>query len=389
MNICVHSWFILNLKNQTFILQLIEPQHQPGQDIPTHTEPQCPSCGETLSTLPLLCPHCNASVTDQSTQAEQQLREEKFANAFFARRAPVTYAILAFNIAIYLMMALFSPNPVRMLISGNYPAALIAFGAKTDMLIWAGDQWFRLITPIFIHIGFVHLIVNSYTLFMAGPFVERLYGSARFALIYLLSGIGGVLGSFGAFFIPWVILRSSEPATKGLLTSLANFFLRYSNPSAPGAGASGALFGLCGVLLVAGYKYRRILPSDFRPLLGSGILPIIILNLLLGFVSLFIHDMRFFGINIPFIDNAAHIGGLITGIILAMVIPYLSPNQIRLTRAEIAVLIICLLAVAWSFFRAYQVHPPLAPRRTQQVASLPKPLIKSLAIPSDMQEEKI
>ncbi|HYE74159.1 MAG TPA: rhomboid family intramembrane serine protease, partial [Blastocatellia bacterium] len=266
------------------------------------------------------------------TEAEEQTHEQRFIRAFFARSIPLTFSILAFNIAIYLLMTYFSPDPKAMLISGGDRSTLIAFGAKTDLLLWNGGQWFRLITPIFIHIGLLHLIINSYALFMIGPLAERLYGSARFAVIYLLTGIGGVLGSAATFAVPWLIFTSNDLASNSTLAKLARFLLQHSNPSATGAGASGAIFGLVGLLFVAGYKYRRELPPQFRQTLGSGMLPFIILNLFLGFY-------------IDSIDNAAHMGGLITGIILALVIPYLSPNHIRLTRGEIVILIVCLLAV--------------------------------------------
>src|SRR5687767_15948295 len=108
-----------------------------------------------------------------------------------------------------------------MIVSGETEDSqtLIAFGAKTNALLQSGE-WFRLITPIFIHAGLLHLLLNSYALWMVGVQVEKLYGSARFLLIYLLSGIGGVAGSyFGQAFMS----RQGD---------------------APSVGASGAIFGL-------------------------------------------------------------------------------------------------------------------------------------------------
>src|SRR5581483_7470574 len=102
------------------------------------------------------------------------------------------------------------------------------------------------------------------------------------------------------------------------------------DPTIPGAGASGAIFGLCGVLLVFGYKYRADLPPVFRRAFGAGVLPMIAINLLIGYL-------------VPFIDNSAHVGGLMTGIVLA-------------------VLAVCVAIVAYSFMRAYQQGGKYLPR---------------------------
>ena len=77
----------------------------------------------------------------------------------------------------------------------QYQDALVDFGAKVNELIGKGEYW-RFVTPMFIHIGAMHLLVNMYSLYMIGPPVERLYGTARFLVMYVLSGIGGVACSY-------------------------------------------------------------------------------------------------------------------------------------------------------------------------------------------------
>jgi hypothetical protein len=106
----------------------------------------------------------------------------------------------------------------------------------------------------------------------------------------------------------------------------------------PAAGASGALFGLIGVLFVFGIKFRRELPEGFKRAFGTGLLPIILINLFVGYL----------GRN--FIDNAAHIGGLVSGAVFALVIGYKRPGE----RASVAVFwhilqILALLLVVASF----------------------------------------
>jgi rhomboid protease GluP len=247
---------------------------------------------------------------------EQQAKAERhFLNALFSRATPVTYAILIFNFVIYLLMALVSGDSfLEAFVYMNNPGTLIDFGAKTNELL-EGGQWFRLITPIFIHGGLLHLALNSYAIWVIGPIAEKLYGSARFLLIYLLAGVGGVVGSYlgGMGQPPWI----------------------------PGVGASGAIFGLFGLLFAFGYRYRDELPLNFRRAVTTGILPVILINLFIGFT-------------IPAIDNSAHIGGLLTGGMLGFVIPYIAPGRARASRLGLAILVGCVVVIAYSFARAYQ-----------------------------------
>jgi rhomboid protease GluP len=150
------------------------------------------------------------------------------------------------------------------------PEVLIRFGAKANVLIAQGQVW-RLLTSIFLHIGPMHLFFNSYALFIFGVEVERVYGSARFLTIYLLAGLYGSLVSF-AF-----------------------------GPNLS-AGASGAIFGLLGVMVAYFRRHRETFGDWGRQRLFS-LLGVAGFNLVLGFT-------------VPGIDNLAHLGGLITGVVL-------------------------------------------------------------------------
>ncbi|ESU30671.1 hypothetical protein G3A_21335 [Bacillus sp. 17376] len=143
-------------------------------------------------------------------------------------------------------------------------STLIKFGAKFNPLILEGE-WWRFFTPIIIHIGMLHLFMNTLALYYLGTMVERLYGNLRFLFIYIFSGFAGVLASF--IFSP--------------------------NLS---AGASGAIFGCFGALLYFGVAKPRL----FWRTLGLNILIVLGINLAFGFT-------------IPGIDNAGHIGGLAGG----------------------------------------------------------------------------
>ena len=160
---------------------------------------------------------------------------------------------------------------------------LIQYGAKFNPLIFEGE-WWRFVSPIFLHIGFLHLLMNSFALFYIGPAVERAYGKWKFLFIYFLAGILGTIVSFA--FSPFL-----------------------------SAGASGAIFGCFGALLYIGVYNRKV----FFRTMGSNLLIVVGINLALGFV-------------IPNIDNAGHIGGLIGGFLAALIVqlPHQKKVLIRL-----------------------------------------------------------
>jgi rhomboid protease GluP len=286
---------------------------------------RCDNCGQPTPVNLPQCVNCG-TISAQSMVADQQARaERRFLSTLFSRATPVTYSILIFNLIIYFLISFVSSGDIiKNLLGGSDQWTLIAFGAKVNELIEAGE-WFRFVTPIFIHIGLLHIATNSYALWVIGPLVERLYGSARYLLIYLLSGIGGVIGSF-------------------IWQEMMN------RPAGVSAGASGAIFGLFGLLAVFGYRYRSEMPPNFLTAIKSSVLPVILINLFIGF-------------SLQFIDNAAHVGGLISGAILAFLIPYLAPGSKRVTRFGLTVISICIAVIVYSFARAYQVSGPILDKR--------------------------
>ena len=149
---------------------------------------------------------------------------------------------------------------------------LLLFGANLDVLT-KGGQYYRLITSIFLHIGIWHIFCNMYSLYIIGKEVESFFGKIKYLIIFLLSGVAGSI--------------------------MALCF----NHNTISAGASGAIFGLLGALLYFGYYYRTYLGMAIQ----KSIIPVIFINLLIGFVF-------------PGISNAAHIGGLVGGILTAMMV---------------------------------------------------------------------
>lgn len=192
--------------------------------------------------------YITAKVSDEQVQA----RKEK---------PYVTYVLLAIQIAVFLIMTFTGGT-------SNNTFNLVRWGAKFNPLIFAGE-WWRFITPMFIHIGLLHLLMNSVVLYIIGPMAEKLYGKWRYALIYVLSGITGVVASFA-------------------------FNINVA------AGASTAIFGIFGALL-----YLVVLkPHIYARSLGISIAGLVVVNLV---VDLFSQG----------IDLAGHIGGLVGGFLIA------------------------------------------------------------------------
>src|SRR5258706_8167651 len=110
-----------------------------------------------------------------------------------------------------------------------------------------------------------------YSLWMVGPYVEKLYGSAKFVVFWVLSGIAGVVASY------LTVLQPGSP-----WTGISFIFKSQDGLS---AGASGALFGLLGVLFVFGIKFRNELPEGFKRAFGTGLLPVLMINLFIGYLG--------------------------------------------------------------------------------------------------------
>lgn len=248
-----------------------------------------------------------------------------YARAILARPYIFTIVFLVANFFVFLLMWEASDMSSTVLFGAFPESVLLSFGAKTNYYIRHEHEYWRFITPVFIHVNLTHLLINMYGLWVLGPWVEKLYGAARFVVFWIVTGIAGVVASF------LTVIPGARPGILG------SFLIK--NHDDPSAGASGALFGLVGVLFVFGLKYRRELPDGFKRAFGTGMLPVILMNLVIGFL------LR--GV----IDNAAHLGGLVSGAAIAAVVSYKRPGQpASVTIAWRVVQITALLLVLLSFF---------------------------------------
>jgi membrane associated rhomboid family serine protease len=217
----------------------------------------------------------------------------RFARAVLSRPYIFTIVFIIANVFVFFLTSQAGAD--------QNPSVLLHYGAKYNQLIDANGEWWRFITPIFLHGNVVHLLMNMYGLWVIGPYVERLYGSAKFVFFWVVSGIAGVVASY----------LSVQPALHNS-GSLGRFLFKAHD--AVSVGASGALFGLIGVLFIFGIKFRRELPEGFKRAFGTGMLPTILINIFIGYI-------------IPVIDNAAHMGGLMMGALLALVVGYKRPGE--------------------------------------------------------------
>lgn len=229
-------------------------------------------------------------VTDSINKKNE--KRTKMAEKIFSYKKPIiTYTLIAICIFIFALMYILGNG-------SESSETLINFGANYDLLTKDGE-YYRLFTSMFLHIGIMHLICNMYSLFIIGKEIENLFGKVKFLIIYIGSGLCGSILSL-AF-----------------------------NSNTVSAGASGAIFGLLGSLLYFGYYYRTYLGATIK----SSILPVIIINLVIGFLS-------------SNIDNACHIGGLVGGIFLTMLVgvPGKESKIDRINGIILTVIYICFIS---------------------------------------------
>lgn len=183
------------------------------------------------------------------------------------KKYKVTYTIIILNILVYLIEIIKSRNLIDINIY-----TLIQMGAKVNILINRGEIY-RLITSTFLHGGIMHILFNMSALNIIGKEVEYIYGSKKYILIYILSALSGSLFSY------------------------------LFNPNSVSVGASGAIFGLLGAMLVFGLKEKNKIGKQYV----KNILETLVINVIIG-------------ITISNIDNYAHLGGLIIGAISALIL---------------------------------------------------------------------
>ncbi|MCM8531242.1 MAG: rhomboid family intramembrane serine protease [Lentisphaeraceae bacterium] len=214
---------------------------------------------------------------DPYVELRRQMQEEKKIGEFVrginanVKDIYVTKAIIAINIAVFVFMAIKGVSVIN-----PETKDIEVWGGNLSGYTMFGESW-RLVSCMFLHIGIIHIFFNMMVLWSLGNLIEKFFGHVNFLLLYFFSGLVGSLAS-----VVW-------------------------NPFVVSAGASGAVFGvfgaMCGFLIVK----RRDLPRTFYDEMKKNAFLFLGLNLAFGF-------------SVPNIDMAAHLGGLVGGLIAALIL---------------------------------------------------------------------
>ncbi len=258
----------------------------------------CVQCGRKLPAFSFGKKQCQWCVQHQAAQRGEASPIQRIETPDWMRRQNTsmlfTQVIVGINAAVFVGMLVAG---VQML--GNPSGEdLVRFGANFGPYTLSG-QWWRLLSCVFIHGGLLHIAFNMWCLWDLGRLAESIYGHLMFAAVYLITG---------------------------LTSSLASIFW---NPFTLSVGASGAIFGIAGALIAAFY-------------LGEFSLPRAAMSGMLRSVMLFVGYNLFFGAIVARTDNAAHVGGLLMGLIMGALIAKLAPQQDAVGR-RIAILLFGLL----------------------------------------------
>ncbi|MFW6108006.1 MAG: rhomboid family intramembrane serine protease [bacterium] len=221
---------------------------------------------------------------DGISEQEAQVLDAWFFHQALRAEVPwawVTILLVVANAAVFGVMIASGVDPLR-----PETRHILAWGGlHGPSVFFEGERW-RLLTANYIHIGLLHILFNMWCLSAVGRFAERLFGNLAFLVLYTLSGVGGSVASL------------------------------WADPSVVGAGASGAVFGVFGALVGFLLVRRRALPLLVsKPLLIS--------------LLVFIGGNLYFGFKVEGVDNAAHVGGLVTGFAAGMLLSRRVPADER------------------------------------------------------------
>jgi rhomboid protease GluP len=239
--------------------------------------------------------------------------------------APATYLLVGINCAVFLLMVARGISPLSPTVD-----QLINWGANNAGYVLLGDQWWRIVTAMFLHVGILHLATNMWCLWNLGLLAEPLMGSLGVLAVYILTGAAG-----------------------NLLSTLVNWQkFSDSNVFPAGAGASGAVFGIAGALIVLLASKRLPVPPSELKKLRRSVIYFAAINLFIGFSISAGTAVMGKGLNI---DNMAHLGGFACGLLFAapMVPRVGSPRRTFDLRLRGSMVMVTGLLVLFGFFLAH------------------------------------
>jgi rhomboid protease GluP len=233
---------------------------------------------------------------------------------------------MAINFGVFLWMLIHHVSYLNPL-SGE----LMAFGANNAGAVLNNDQWWRIVSAMFVHVGIIHLATNMWCLWNLGMLAEPLMGSAGLLAVYVLTGAAGNLLS--VFVTRAWFFDTPDPITG------------WFGPV--GAGASGAVFGIAGALIVLLKSHWLPIPPEELSKLRKSVMYFAGINLVIGLATVIPGSF-------VKIDNMAHIGGCACGLLFAapMVPGIGAPKKLFFFRRRIAIGLVVLTLTLFAFFIA-------------------------------------
>jgi rhomboid protease GluP len=245
--------------------------------------------------------------------------------------APATYFLVTINCAVFLWMVFRGVSPMSPTVD-----QLMRFGADNAGNVLVGGEWTRIVTAMFVHVGFLHLATNMWCLWNLGLLAEPLIGSIGVLAVYILTGAAGNLLST---LVNWLWWNQDWVNSHDLGAFPA------------GAGASGAVFGIAGALIVLlKSNLLPVPPSELKKLRRS-VIYFAAINLVIGISISAGNQVLHSGLNI---DNMAHLGGFSCGLLFALpLVPRLgSPRRQFNFRLRVAIGMVVGILVLFGFYLA-------------------------------------
>ena len=259
--------------------------------------PICPDCMRPAA-VGYQCPDDAAEVKRTAPRGRSSLTT--------GRAGTVTRTLLFVNIGMFVVELSRSSGAGGTLAGGPNLRTLFDLGAMQPLAVAQGHQYWRLFTAMFLHAGLLHLALNMYGLYLFGSIIESAFGQVRFLAIYFIAG---------------------------LMASVASFV--FSDPRSVAVGASGAIFGLLGAWVAFNFRRRG---SSFASANLRWAAMLIGLNLVLGF-------------SIAGIDNFAHLGGLVTGVVAGTLAEGVGPQGTQKLVQVVGFAAIALIGLALTLSR--------------------------------------
>ena len=286
--------------------------------------------------------HTIAAATDEAKQAQEI---NKVMNLSTGSKT-ITYGIIGINIIVFILMVVsgvdfFAPTGID----------IMQWGANYKPLTLTGD-WWRLMSCVFVHIGIIHIAFNMYALYMVGIYLEPMLGTIKYVTAYLCTGVFASMAS---------LIWHSTPV--------------------PSAGASGAIFGIYGVFLAL--LFTNLIPKQMRKSLLQSIGIFVVYNLVYGMKS--------------GVDNAAHIGGLLSGLVIGFVYYLtLKKEEGENKRNAIAIIVAAVTITAGWYYLDSQKSSVSPKERTEAMGLLNeikfkdgKKLVEKIQEISDMEDRAL